>query len=264
MFSFHLPLGRGSVSVSDIISPLGCFLWRTLPSVSCSFPPWLLLTVRLQCLWLITPPFHLSDSPITVFFLLCLDPLGTPSPCVCVCLCIFVCVGVCVLGRGRSSSGSDLLRPCLDQLSRQAAAGHPAGLLVAVQVRQAQAVPAQHGPVRVHVLQLVLSCEGDRREGKREVWCLLLIQDRLCRGLQSNKLLFASGFSRTRSPSTLKLWEITGEQLVFLEQYTWNKVLEQSLHFKRKADAQSVFILLFCYLLSENILKIFSDNQWKG
>lgn len=57
------------------------------------------------------------------------------------------------------SLGSDLLWAGLDQLSCQAAAGNPDGLLVRVQVWQAEPVPAHHGPVPVRVLQLRFSCK---------------------------------------------------------------------------------------------------------
>lgn len=65
------------------------------------------------------------------------------------------------------SLDSDLLRARLDQLSCQAAAaaGNPDGLLVTVQVWQAEPVPAHDGPVPVRVLQLRLSCKHTHTQG---------------------------------------------------------------------------------------------------
>lgn len=53
---------------------------------------------------------------------------------------------------------SDLLRPGLDQFSRQAAAGDPPGLLVAVQVGKAETLPAHGGPLGVRELQILVGC----------------------------------------------------------------------------------------------------------
>lgn len=107
-----------------------------------------LSSVQQQIHVLVTAACSVSDCyssvlPSSVFFLILLVSLS-PAHCGAICSC---------------SLCSDLLCSGLDQLSRQAAAGNPDGLLVTVQVWQAEPVPAHHGPVPVCVLQLRLSCK---------------------------------------------------------------------------------------------------------